>query len=83
MHAPMTLHDSELTWRDPHGSQRLLRMHRYQTYSGNDYRGNECMRQAFEPLYYQYGVDVQFNGTPMDRAWNQPPCLLFHCTQDA
>ena len=35
---------------------------RYQTYSGGDYRGNECMRQSFEPLYYQYGVDMQFNG---------------------
>ena len=48
-------------------------MHRYQTYSGSDYRGNECMRQAFEPLYYQYGVDVQFNGTPPHSTCVLPP----------
>ena len=34
----------------------------YQTYKGGDYRSNECMRQNFEPLYYEYGVDVMFNG---------------------
>lgn len=38
---------------------------RYQTYSGGDYRSNECMRQNFEPLYYQYGVDLQFHGAPL------------------
>ena len=29
---------------------------------GGDYRGNECMRQTFEPLFYQYGVDMSLSG---------------------
>lgn len=35
---------------------------RYYTYSASDYRANECMKQAFEPLFYQYGVDLHFVG---------------------
>lgn len=44
---------------------------RYATYSGDDYRSNECMRQNFEPLYYTYGVDVQLHGALV-------PCLRVH-----
>lgn len=34
----------------------------YTTLDGGDYRGNECMRQYFEPLFYEYGVDFMLNG---------------------
>ena len=43
----------------------MVSCHRYLTFSGNDYRSNECMRQSFEPLYYKYGVDLQFHGEAM------------------
>ncbi len=34
----------------------------YFTAGKGDYRGNECMRQTYEPLFYQYGVDVSMSG---------------------
>ena len=34
----------------------------YFTAGKGDYRGNECMRQTYEPLFYQYGVDISMSG---------------------
>jgi hypothetical protein len=34
----------------------------YFTMGKGDYKGNECMRQTYEPLFYQYGVDVSLSG---------------------
>jgi len=33
----------------------------YTSYEGS-YAGVECFRQSYEPLFYQYGVDIVFNG---------------------
>ncbi len=56
---------------DPHALMRFactcLQVQHYPYYftmGKGDFKGNECMRQTYEPLFYQYGVDISLSGAP-------------------